>query len=225
MIGGAEFGEEDCKVTLTGHSGGGSFKFGVIEGADQIPAYIDRIAFLDSNYSFDEALHAKKLEVWLGGDQSRRLFVVCYDDREIMLNGKKVLGPTGGTYRATGRMRDALGKVYELTDSTHDPFQETTGLDGRIHFYTHPNPQNKILHTLLVGEMNGLLQIATLGTPLEGKWGTFGGPRAYTKFVQVEPDSRDRSKSCRKRRSRICRRARPMPSAARSLSARSLRWN
>ena len=35
--------------------------------------------------------------------------------------------------------------------------------------------------------MNGLVHIATLGTPHEGKWGTFGGPRAYTKFVQAEP--------------------------------------
>ena len=35
--------------------------------------------------------------------------------------------------------------------------------------------------------MNGLLHTQTLGTPLEGKWGTFGGPRAYTKYVQAEP--------------------------------------
>ena len=48
-----ELGTDDCKVTLTGHSGGGSFMFGVIEGNEQIPGYIDRIAFLDANYSFD----------------------------------------------------------------------------------------------------------------------------------------------------------------------------
>src|SRR5204863_5064824 len=66
-------------------------------------------------------------------------------------------------------------------------FQDTRGLDGRIHFFVHPNPQNKILHTILVGEMNGLVQAATLGTPNEEKWGHFGGPRAYTKWVQPEP--------------------------------------
>ncbi len=182
-----QFGTKDTKVTLTGHSGGGSFMSGVIESADQIPAYIDRIAFLDANYSFDAALHAKKIEDWLNGNKERRFIVVCYDDREITYEGKKVVGPDGGTYRATGRTHDALGKVFKLTDSVHEPFGETTGLDGRIHFYVHPNPQNKILHTVLVGEMNGLVQIATLGTPQEGKWGTFGGPRAYTKFVQAEP--------------------------------------
>lgn len=182
-----EFGAPHSKVTLTGHSGGGAFILGTIQGTKEIPSYIDRIAFLDANYSFDADLHAKKLEAWLKDDATRRLIVVCYDDREITVNGKKVVGPDGGTYRATGRMHEALGKFVPLTDSVGNPFHETKGLDGRIHFYTHPNPQNKILHTALVGEMNGLLQIATLGTPQEGKWGTFGGPRAYSKFIQAEP--------------------------------------
>ena len=52
--------------------------------ADAIPASIDRIAFLDSNYSFDAAMHAKKLEDWLKGNNNRRLIVICYDDREII---------------------------------------------------------------------------------------------------------------------------------------------
>jgi hypothetical protein len=182
-----EFGTGDTRVMLVGHSNGGSFMFGVIDGAKSVPSYIDRIAFLDSNYNFDAARHSEKLARWLKGDESRRLIVVAYDDREITLNGKKVLGPTGGTYRATGRMRDALGKTFPLTMMTNPPFQESVGLDGRIHFYVHPNPENKILHTLLVGEMNGLVHAATLGTPDEEKWGHFGGPRAYTKYIQAEP--------------------------------------
>ncbi len=191
------FGTDDCKVAITGHSGGGSFNFGAIEGADQLPEYVDRFAFLDSNYSFDADKHAAKFETWLKGDDSRRLVVICYDDREIMLDGKKVVGPTGGTFRATGRMRDALGKVFPLAESDDPPFHETVGLDGRIHFYIHPNPENKILHTVLVGEMNGLVHALTLGTSQEGKWGTFGGPRAYTKWVQPEPTtfSRDAQQS------------------------------
>ncbi len=182
-----QFGSEDCKVTLTGHSGGGSFDSGVIEGVDEIPGYIDRIAFLDSNYSFDAKLHGEKLERWLKSDDSHRLIVLCYDDRNIELNGKKVVGPTGGTFRATDRMREAFGPHFPLTETVNPPFTEYSGLDGRIHFYVHPNPENKILHTVLVGEMNGLLHVQTLGTPNETKWGKFGGPRAYTKFVQPEP--------------------------------------
>jgi hypothetical protein len=35
--------------------------------------------------------------------------------------------------------------------------------------------------------MNGLLHGLTLGTDLAGKWGDFGGPRAYTNWIQAEP--------------------------------------
>ena len=47
-------------VTLTGHSGGGSFMFGFIEGQDALPDWLERIAFLDANYNFDPA-HGDKL--------------------------------------------------------------------------------------------------------------------------------------------------------------------
>jgi len=182
-----EFGTADAKVTLTGHSGGGSFMFGAIEGSDEIPAYVDRIAWLDANYAFAADTHAEKLRRWLTGDSSRRLIVVAYDDREITYNGKKVVGPTGGTFRATGRMRDALGPHFPLAESQQPPFTTYTGLDGRICCFVHPNSENKILHTALVGDMNGLVHVLTLGTPREEKWGTFGGPRAFTQWVQPEP--------------------------------------
>jgi hypothetical protein len=184
-----QFGTKKAKVTLTGHSGGGAFMFGVMDAGEAIPDYIDRIAFLDANYSFDAALHTAKLERWLNGDEHRRLIVVAYDDREITYQGKKVVGPTGGTFRATERMRDALGQSFKLVNGEKPPFRETTGLDGRIDFYVHPNPENKILHTALVGDMNGLMHVETLGTPHEEKWGQFGGPRAYTKWIQLEPTS------------------------------------
>jgi hypothetical protein len=50
----------------------------------------------------------------------------------------------------------------------------------------HPNPENKILHTALVGEMNGLLHGLSIGRDVTA-WGSFGGPRAYTSFVQRAP--------------------------------------
>jgi hypothetical protein len=184
-----QFAADAARVTLTGHSGGGSFMFGLIEAADDIPEQIDRIAFLDANYAFDAELHAAKFERWLQRDEQRRLIVLAYDDREITLDGKKVVGPDGGTFRATGRMRDALGISFELTESQSPPFLETAGLGGRIHFYVHPNPENRILHTALVGDMNGLVHVETLGTPLESKWGTFGGPRAYSDWIQPPPSA------------------------------------
>ena len=181
------FGGADARVTLTGHSGGGSLIFGVIEAADDIPAEIDRIAILDANYAFDAAKHGDKLLRWLKGDESRRLIVLAYDDRNIEFNGKKVVGPDGGTFRATQRMLDAFRPEMEITEKQTGPFTEYAGLDGRVRFYVHPNPANKILHTALVGDMNGLVHAQTLGTPAEGTWGEFGGPRAYVKFIPEKP--------------------------------------
>lgn len=182
-----EFGTPDAKIFLTGHSGGGAFKYGVIEGQEEIPDTIDRIAFLDSDYWFEGEQHAQKFDRWLKRDPSHRLIVICYDDRNIMLNGKKVVSDTGGTFRGAGRMREALSKLFSITESQRPPFAEYSGVDGRFRNYVHPNPDNKILHTALVGDMNGLVHAATLGTPQEDKWGTFGGPRAYTEFIQPEP--------------------------------------
>jgi hypothetical protein len=51
--------------------------------------------------------------------------------------------------------------------------------------YVHSNPENRILHTALVGEMNGLLQVLADGTDIA--WGKFGGPRAYEKWIQPSP--------------------------------------
>ncbi len=177
-------------AVVTGHSGGGSMITGFINAYDAIPAWCERIAYLDSNYSYsDEEKHGDKLLDWLRGSDDRQLVVIAYDDREIMFDGKKVVGPTGGTYRASHRMIDRFAQDLSVKQSTYGPFDTFALLDGRISFFIHPNPQNKILHTVLVGEMNGLLQAVTLGTPLESKWGTFGGPRAYTKWIQPAPTS------------------------------------
>lgn len=174
-------------VDLACHSGGGSFVHGWIEAVDAIPDAIERIAFLDANYSYSDEKHADKLLAWLKGSPSRRLVVIAYDDREITFNGKKVVGPDGGTFRATDRLLAHVRKDSPLTESELGPFRRTTALDGQVQVFVHPNPENKILHTALVGEMNGLLQSLTVGGPREDAWGRFGGPRAYTAWVQSAP--------------------------------------
>ncbi|MFO0809073.1 MAG: hypothetical protein U0746_10650 [Gemmataceae bacterium] len=170
-------------VELSCHSGGGSFLFGFINAADTIPADVRRIVFLDANYSYADAdKHGDKLLAWLKGDAARRLVVIAYDDRNITLNGKLVVGPDGGTFRATERMRSRFANDVELTESKTGDFTTRTALDGRLALIVHANPQTKILHTVLVGEMNGLLRGLS-----DAAWGTFGGPRAYTKWVQPAP--------------------------------------
>lgn len=179
---------EAKRIVLSGHSGGGSFMFGYLNQVEAIPTSIERIIFLDANYAYsDGEKHDDKLLAWLRGDARRRLVVIAYDDREITLNGKKVVSPTGGTFRASQRMIDRFSQDFPLSEEKVGPFIHRRGLENQCEFFIHPNPEHKILHTALVGEMNGLLHGLTLGTPREEKWGTFGSPRAYTKWVQAEP--------------------------------------
>ena len=175
------------RIILAGHSGGGAFLFEFIAAEATIPALIERFVFLDANYSYSDDKHADKLLTWLRDDVTRHLVVVAYDDREVTLNGKKVVGSEGGTFRATARMSTKFASSLKLTEAMSGPFRTTSGLSGQIQFFVHPNPENKILHTALVGEMNGLLHGLTVGTTDESRWGTFGGPRAYSKWIQPQP--------------------------------------
>lgn len=178
-------GGERVALSLSGHSGGGSFIFGYIDSCERIPAQVERISFLDSNYGYDdERAHGDKLIAWLRGGRKRTLSVICYDDRNIMLDGKLIVGPTGGTWRKTQRMIERLRKDIELTERPMGNVIRLTGLDGRIDIIMHPNPQNKILHTSLVGDMNGLIHAMTVGTEYEGKAGKFAGPVAYEKWIE-----------------------------------------
>lgn len=179
--------DDDVDLVLSAHSGGGAFLLGMIDAADEIPAAITRIVFLDANYSFDGTQHGGKLLRWLGGDEVRRLVVVAYDDREIMFEGKKVVGPTGGTFRATERMRSRFSEEVEIAESTLGAFTQYKAYEGRLQMLVHPNPENKILHTALVGEMNGYLFALTRGTPAAARWDKLGGPRAYTDWIGPPP--------------------------------------
>jgi len=195
-------------ITLTGHSGGGSFTFGYLNGVERIPEQIDRIAFLDSNYAYsDEQKHGDKLIAWLKASPRNHLVVIAYDDRNIMLDGKRVVSPTGGTYRRTTDMIARLRKEIALSEKPlldtlpTGAFPATTpaghasalamskryrGLDGQIDIMLVENPQNKILHTVMVGDMSGFIHAITSGTPHENQAAVFGGPVTYEKWIQQD---------------------------------------
>lgn len=179
---------KEPRLTLACHSGGGSFLWGFLNGSAVIPEQVDRFIFLDANYSFSEKdQHGKKFLDWLKGDQRRQLVVLAYDDRNILFRGKKVVSPTGGTYRATHRMRDRFKQDLKFQESSSGDFVTYAALEDQVRLLIHLNPQNQILHSRLVGEMNGYLYAVTLGTP-EGKPNRLPGtPRDYMKWVQPEP--------------------------------------
>src|SRR5262249_27564545 len=164
---------EDVRITLAAHSGGGSFLFGFIDAADAVPVFVDGFVFLDANYAYSDAdRHGDKLLAWLKAHGARRLVVIAYDDPDGTLDGKPVVGPDGGTFRATERMRTRFAKDITFAESTSDDLVTRTGLDGRVTLIVHTNPKNRILHTALVGEMNGLLRGLTDGGE-KPAWGAF----------------------------------------------------
>lgn len=183
----SSLGTKDTRLVLAGHSGGGSLVLGCLESDQGPPPNTERILLLDANYSYsDELHHGDRLVDWLKGDAQRRLVVIAYDDREITLDGKKVIGPQGGTFRATERMHKRLSQAFAFQETQSGPYLNRVSQKGQIHLLVHKNPENKILHTALVGEMNGLLHGLTIEES-PSRWGTWGGPRAYSKAIQNAP--------------------------------------
>jgi hypothetical protein len=173
-------------VILAGHSGGGSFLNGFINAYDTIPEFISRIVYLDANYSYEDSLnHGRKLMQWLRADTTHKLSVIAYDDREITLNGKKVVGPTGGTYRATQRMLQYFREYTEVRSFQDSTIVQFEAFHNRSRFIVHTNPDTLILHTVLV-ERNGLIHSVLFNTDHEDKGYRFSGPRAYQEFITEE---------------------------------------
>jgi hypothetical protein len=169
-------------VTLTGHSGGGSFAFGFIDGQDSLPSWLERIAFLDSNYSF-EYRHGEKLVKWLRANPRNTLVVLAYDDREITLDGKKVVSDSGGTWRASQRMMNYLREPFEFVADTLGEFLRYRA--PQIEFLLHPNHENRILHTVMIGEMNGYMHAMLVRRPEYDRGPTvLKSERAYTQWLE-----------------------------------------
>jgi hypothetical protein len=172
----ARFPGRDVRVVLAGHSGGGSFAFGWMNALPDLPPWLERLAFLDSNYAWDSERHAAKLIAWLAASPEHRLFVAAYHDSIATLDGRPFVSESGGTWGRTAAMLDALRPRFPLTETEEGPFLAARGLDGRIEILRHRNPDRKILHTLLV-ERNGLVHALLAGTPRSGvAYQFFGQP-------------------------------------------------
>lgn len=173
----------DIKIALSGHSGGGSFIFGFLNSVTKIPSTIERITFLDSNYGYEDSLHhGDKIINWLKESNERCLSVIAYDDRDVKINGKNIVSPTGGTYYRSKMMKERLAKVFTFTDESDTSFTIYTSLNGKVQFRLKENPNAEIFHTVLV-ERNGFIQSILSGTEYEGKDYKFWGERCYEKWI------------------------------------------
>lgn len=181
-----QFAGRQLSLVLTGHSGGGSFTFGFINGVEQIPDDIERIAFLDSNYAYDSAkAHGDKLTAWLASSEQHRLTAIAYEDYIALLNGKTFVSENGGTWGRSRAMQADLEGKFAFKSETDDEWERHLALEGRIKFLMRKNPTKAVLHTRLV-EFNGFIHAMLAGTPAEGRDYTFFGPRVYERFVSTE---------------------------------------
>ena len=178
------FNPLDIKIVLSGHSGGGSFIFGFLNSIKKIPTIIERITFLDSEYGYEDSLkHGDKLIDWLKESEDHFLSVIAYDDRDVKINGKNIVSPTGGTYYRSKMMKERFAIDFKFTNESDTSFTRYTALNGRIQFRLKENPNAEIFHTVLV-ERNGFIQSILSGTEYEEKNYKFWGERCYEKWIE-----------------------------------------
>jgi len=168
-------------IMLTGHSGGGRFIFSFLDQNNEIPDYVERIAFLDSNYGY-ESRYALPLARWLGGNPGRVLALFAYNDSLALLNGRRVVSDSGGTWHRSGRMLRDLVRYYSFTAQKDTAFQCWTGLTGRIRFFLKENPHRGIWHTQQVAR-NGLIHAVLCGTEFENRGYRYWGEPAYEQWI------------------------------------------
>ena len=174
----------DPFLVLSGHSGGGRFIFSYLDSIASIPDEVERISFLDSNYGYDHE-YGEKIAAWLGASERHCLSVIAYNDSVALYEGKPFVSATGGTWYRSRMMLADLRDHFRFTAQAGDGFTTHTALGGRAQIILIENPEQAILHTVLV-ERNGFIQAMLSGTGLEGREYCFWGPRAYGRWILGE---------------------------------------
>lgn len=170
------------RIVLNGHSGGGRFIFSYINSVPEIPAEIERIAFLDSSYGYEDTLHGPKLVKWLKAGKNKFLCTLAYNDSVVIYNGKPLVSPTGGTWYRSKMIRNYLSGEFRFSMKEKDSLQWNSALGKRIEIILKTNPAGKIYHTEQV-ELNGFIHSMLSGTRLENKGYRYFGPRVFSDYI------------------------------------------
>ncbi len=172
------------EVMLNSHSGGGSFIFGYLDAVDKIPGEVSRIAFIDSDYGYEDSLHSNKLVQWLKDSKQHHLNVLAYNDSVVIYNGKPLVSPTGGTWYRSKMMQRKLSESFSFKIEEDTSLIHYSSLLGRIDIYLKTNSEGKIYHTEQVAR-NGFIHTVISGTKYEGKPGyRYWGERVYGEFIR-----------------------------------------
>lgn len=185
------FSEYNPHIELNSHSGGGNFIFGFMDANTEIPDFIKKISFIDSNYNWDNIRYGDKLKKWLESSAENGLFVACYNDANALYEGKPFVSKKGGTWHRTYLMQRFLkknlkGLKWNKTES--DSIIYYTANQRKIQFFSRKNPERQIYHTILV-ERNGYIQSVFSGTQYEGSGYKFMGKRVYDAYRHALQDT------------------------------------
>jgi hypothetical protein len=180
-------GGDNPRITLAAHSAGGAFLFGYVDAHEEIPAVVERIAFLDASYAYSaEKNHAAKVARWLSGGENRALLVLAYHDSIALLDGKTFVSEAGGTWGRSHAMLHDLEETIPFTHTNDADWQRATALGRRVAFLLKENPTRAILHTRLV-EWNGFIHALLFATPRTDQGYRFFGPRTYEEWISAGP--------------------------------------
>ncbi len=180
------FGKYDPHVELNSHSGGGNFIFGFMDAHEEMPDYVKKVTFLDSDYNWDNERYGGKLVKWLEAGEEHCLFVACYDDANALYEGRHFVSRKGGTWYRSDVMRKYVKrKMRQLKweKVEDDSIRYYTAGNRRIQFFFRKNPEQQIYHTILV-ERNGFIQSVLVGTEWEQQGYSFMGERVYDAYRQ-----------------------------------------
>ena len=178
----AMFSPWNPRVALNGHSGGGRLILSYLEAVEKIPDQVLRIAFLDSDYAYEDTIHGPPLVEWLKSGQDKFLCTLAYNDSVVIYNDKALVSPTGGTWYRSKMMKEYLGDSFHLSEEINDTLLWYTSPERRIEIILKTNPDGKIYHTAQV-ELNGFIHSILHGTVHEQKEYAYFGERAYSAFI------------------------------------------
>ena len=167
---------------LNGHSGGGRFIFNYLDGVNEIPSFVRNISFLDSNYGYDET-YALKFILWLKKNKKAHLNVFAYNDSAALLNGKRIVSDTGGTWYRSHLMLKDLKKEFSIRKLREDSLIVYHSSGMRINFYLKTNPERRIYHTQQV-ELNGFIHSIFAATRKSEKGYRYFDKRAYEQYIE-----------------------------------------
>ena len=186
----SQFSEFDYKVTLNSHSAGGSWILRYMEGVSELPTWIDRLGFIDSNYNYrlNPVRYDGMFKQFLNERDSTNLCFLVYNDSTALLNGSHFIG-SGGTWCTAKFMKERLDPYFTFVDSHDVSFYRYIALDKRFKILMKKNPTQAILHTVQVYR-NGFIHTMLSGTEYENVGYQYYGEPAYLEYIQGNPPQR-----------------------------------